>query len=58
MKVKEKVKFKQIASDKLTDFTDDWPVNELRDAIKKGDKSPSANITSAKEHRAFFDSSR
>jgi hypothetical protein len=57
MKAKEKIKPKQIKPEKLTDFTDDWPLNELRDAIRKGEKSPPSNITSAEEHRGFFDRS-
>jgi|GEM_PF-7042145 len=36
------------------DYTSDWPLDELRNAIKEGDESPDSSITSAEDHIKYF----
>lgn len=57
MKAKDITPIKRSNAEKLSDFTDDWPSDELRMAIEKGKKSADSNIKSAKDHKSFFGSS-
>jgi len=43
----------QINPENYPDFTSDWPIEELRAAIKEGDLSPDVEIFSAEDHLKY-----